>query len=291
MKDGIHEMFDLVGPTETALRKECARVGQHLYVRSRVELDLGQVDSEALKDFPVVFAMGGDGSRLRHVTGATSSKHLIEVNRKRLCQYAFDMWRTQGVAGFRMLVDDSPGGREIKQFFGNGEPSGTRIEYFIERSRLGAGGALREAILAGLVDRSFILHYPDDQVVGYEDFPSDFARAAVAAMRAGYQVVVLCVPGTLYPWGEIPDERGEVVDFLEKPFITKDSYTGVCAVHQSAFDLIKALDAGQPVKLERTVFKELARRGKMFKVIMPTEYWFPVNDVPGLRLFEQATRP
>ena len=287
----VHEMFDLAESTEAALHRECARVGQHLYVRSRAELNLVQVGSEALKDLPVVFAMGGDGSRLRHVTGTNSSKHLIEVNGKRLCQHAFDMWRTQGVAEFRMLVDDSPGGREIRQFFGNGEPSGARIQYFIERSRLGAGGALREAILARLVDRSFILHYPDDQVVGYADFPVDFARAAVAAMRAGYQVVVLCVPGTLYPWGEIPDERGEVVDFVEKPFINKDSYTGVCAVHQSAFELIKALDTGQPVKLERTVFKELAKRGKIFKVIMPTECWFPVNDAPGLQRFEQATRP
>lgn len=290
MKHRVHEMFDLAEPTEVALQKECARVGQHLYVRSHTGLNLGQVDSEALQDFPVVFAMGGDGSRLLHVTGGKSSKHLIEVRGKRLCQHAFDMWRTQGVSNFCMMIDDSPGGREIRQFFGDGELSGTKIEYFIEHSKLGAGGALKEAILAGLVDRSCILHYPDDQVVGYADFPSDFARAAISAMRAGYQVVVLCIPGTLYPWGEIPDECGEVVDFVEKPFINKDSYTGVCAVHQSAFDLIKALDAGQPVKLERTVFKELAKRGKMFKVLMPTEYWFPVNDAPGLQRFEQIAQ-
>ena len=187
-----------------------------------------------------------------------------------------------------MLVDNSIGCNAIMKFFGSGGLWGTNIQYFIEHSKLGAGGALKEAILAGLIDRSFILHYPDDQLVDYPDFPTDFAKVAASAMQVGYQVVVLCVPGTLYQWGEIPDENGEVVDFVEKPFISKDSYTGICAVHESAFDLIKSLDSSQPVKLERTVFKELARSGQMFKVLVPAEYWIPVNDTPGLERFQQA---
>jgi NDP-sugar pyrophosphorylase family protein len=279
-------MFDLSDLTEPVLRSECRQVGGHLYIRSHAGLDTSTWNAGG-KHLSVVFVMGGEGTRLKHLTGDEGSKHMLDIKGKPLCRHSFDMWLSSGFSHFRMLIDGSPGGRSIQGYFGS-ERDGATIEYHVERSRLGTGGALQEAILSGTIEGSFIMHYPDDAVLGYPGFPGDFQKVATAAMAAGHQVVIVCVPGTVYQWGEAPDDGVKVTDFIEKPFVRKDSYTGICAVHHSALDLIRGLDTGSYAKLERTVFKDIARRGKMYKVLIPTEYWFPVNDLPGLKRFEQA---
>jgi NDP-sugar pyrophosphorylase family protein len=152
---------------------------------------------------------------------------------------------------------------------------------------MGSGGAIKLAIENGTIRTSFINHFPDDQIVGYPNFAEDFAKVFVAAMKVGYQAVVVCVPGTLYAYGEVIDDGKKVVDFVEKPFISKDSNTGVFALSSEAFDMIRSLDtSGDPVKIERTVLGRLARQGKVFKVLLPSEYWIPVNDEPNFRKFE-----
>jgi NDP-sugar pyrophosphorylase family protein len=133
-------------------------------------------------------------------------------------------------------------------------------------------------------------HFPDDLVVNYDHFARDFTRVFLAATKAGYDVVVVCVPGKLYPYGEVIDVDGEVVDFVEKPFINKDSNTGVFGVSRRTFPLIRTLDSRKEVKIERTVFKKVAQTGRMFKVLLPTEYWIPVNDEPNLRKFMEIAK-
>lgn len=285
---GLHELFNLAGPTEAELQKECTQVGAHLYTRSRARLDFKSASMTKNGDVPVVFVMGGNGVRLQHVTGGMISKHMIQVKGKYLSQYPFDLWRQQGFSVFRMLIDDSPPSRTVRDFYGDGTQFGVGIEYSVEHSKLGTGGAVKEAICNGIINRSFVMHYPDDQVVGYPAFPSDFRIVAMAAFESGYQVVVACVPGTVYPWGEIVDSGGEVVDFTEKPFVSMDSYIGICAISDGVFERIKEIDTSQVVKLERSVFREIARDRKMFKVLIPTENWIPVNDTPGLQRFEQV---
>ena len=285
----MHELVDLTTSTEEQLRRGYVQVGDHLYLSSNEKLSLRRVSAEDAKQFQVVLAMAGKGVRLLHATRGAMSKHMIRIVGQPLSKYTFDLWRDGGFLDFCFLIDDSSKGKSISRFYGRGKRFGTKNRYSIEHDQLGTGGAVRKAIVSHTIEKPFIMHYPDDQVVNYQNFPQDFLAVFEAAMQRGYLVVVVCVPGTIYPWGEVCDENGKVADFVEKPFIRKDSYTGICGISSSLFPLINGIDMMEgAVKIERILFPTLARRGKMFKVILPYEFWIPVNDEPTLRRFEQV---
>ncbi len=279
----MHELLK-VENTEDLL-KDFFKVGEHLYSKKKIEI-LEPDD----KDINIVFMMGGHGSRLLHVTNDKYSKHMIPVNGLPLSRYTFDMWIKNGFKKFSFLIDNTHRGDSIKEYYGDGSKFGANIKYSVEKEKLGSGGALKNAIESGVLADSFINHFPDDEIVGYDNFPSDFYRIVYSAFKAGYWIVILCVPGALYPYGEVVDDGENVIDFVEKPFIKKDSNTGIVAIHKDAFPYILKLESHKEVKMERTFFKELAKKGKMFKVLMPTEMWIPVNDEPTLRKFEEIVQ-
>ncbi len=277
--------------TEYQLRKRYVQVGEHLYVKTD-ELEIKPLTEEEKANIQIVFMMGGGGTRLLHRTGGKISKHMIEVGGQPISKFTIDLWKNGGFSNFCFLIDNSDMGMSVKSFYENVFSGGitgemVRHSYSIEEKKLGSGGAIKQAIENGTIKTSFINHFPDDQIVGYPNFAEDLAKVFMAAVKAGYQAVVVCTPGSLYPYGEVIDKDGKVVDFVEKPFIAKDSNTGVFALSSDTFDLITALDTSKgPVKIERTVLKELARQGKVFKVLLPTEYWIPVNDEPNFKKFE-----
>ena len=276
----MHELLD-EGDTEKELKK-CKQVGKHLYVKSD-NLDLDSVAEKEIKDVQVVFLMGGGGTRLRHVTNDKYSKHMIQINGKPMSRYMFDLWNRAGFKKFCFLVDDTHRGETIQNYYRSGSDFGVTNKYSVEHGRLGSGGAIKLAIENGVIVNSFVNHFPDDQIINYDSFPVEFVRVFIAAMKAGYQTVVVCVPGKLYRYGEVVDKDGEVADFIEKPFIAKDTNTGIFGISSAAFPLLKALPKGKDVKIERTVLKRLAQNKKMFKVLLPSEYWIPVNDETNLK--------
>ena len=285
----MHEMVN-EGNTEQKLKETCVQVGEHLYVKPGSEINIAPLENEEKRDIQIVFSMGGGGTRLRHITEDKYSKHLIMVGGKPLSRHVVDIWLGSGFKNFCLLIDDTHRGKSVSDYYKDGGQLGAEIKYSVEHKRLGSGGAAKYAIDGNAITKSFINHYPDDMIVGYPAFAGDFAKVFIAAMRAGYQCVVACVPGKLYPYGVVEDRDGKVSDFIEKPFIAKDSNTGIFGIGESAFPLIKQLESDKEVKLERTVLRQIAQNGKMFKVLLPTEYWIPVNDEPNLNKFIEIVK-
>ena len=285
----MHEMVDEEN-TEDMLAANCTKVGEHLYVRPGSEIVVAPISDAEKKNLQVVFSMGGSGTRLRHITQDRYSKHVIQVGGKPISKHVFDLWLNSGFKNFCFLIDDTHRGESVTEYYKNGEQLGAEIKYSVEHMKLASGGAIRKAIENSMITKSFISHYPDDMVINYPNFAEDVAKVFIAAMRAGYHCVIVCVPGKLYPYGVVEDVDGKVVDFIEKPFIEKDSNTGVLALSADAFPLFMKLEANKPIKIERTVLKELAKNGKIFKVLLPTEYWIPVNDEPNLNKFVEIVK-
>ncbi|MCX6820941.1 MAG: sugar phosphate nucleotidyltransferase [Candidatus Aenigmarchaeota archaeon] len=277
----MHELVD-ENETEAQLAATCAKVGSHLYMRPGVKLDVRPVTQADKDSMQVVFSMGGSGTRLRHVTNDDYSKHLIDVGGKPISRHVVDLWTAAGFEDLCMLIDDTHRGTSVADYYKDGSEIGATIRYSVEHDKLGSGGALKFAIDGGVITRPFINHYPDDVIVNYPGFAEDFAAVVLAAFRAGYLCVVLCVPGKNYPYGVVEDKDGKVVDFVEKPFIAKDTNTAVFGMSDGAFGLIRAIAPGKEVKIERGVLQQLAHEDKMLKVLLPTEMWIPVNDDPNL---------
>ncbi len=272
--------------TENWLKENFVQVGEHLYLHPNQKLEIS--DNLNKDTVQIVFLMGGSGTRLLHVTKNQFSKHMIGVGEHPLSRYVFDLWANSDFKNFSFLIDDSVRGNSVKEYYGDGSKLDVNISYSIEHEKLGSGGALKLAIDNGTLKTQFINHFPDDEIVNYENFPEDFFKITQAAEKQGYDCVIVCVPGTIYPYGEVLDVGGKVNDFVEKPFINKDSNVGLFWLSEKALPLIKNLDISKgEVKIERTVLKQIAQRGKMLKVLLPSEMWIPVNDDPNLKKFEE----
>ena len=282
----MHELSEET-MTEKVLEETCVKVGKHLYLKNGSEL---KVDKKGEPDIQVVLSMGGSGTRMKHITKDEYSKHLVQVRGKPVSRYVFDMWVKAGFKDVCILTDDTHRGKSIVDYYKDGSKFGASISYSIEHSKLGSGGAFREAISNKAINRSFVSHYPDDVIVGYPSFAKDFARVFDAALKAGYECVVLCVPGKLYHYGVVEDIGGKVTKFIEKPMINKDTTAGIYGIGEAMFKKILELEPGKELKIERTVFKHAAESGKMLKVMLPTECWIPVNDEINLSKFIESSK-
>ncbi|MBI4177308.1 MAG: hypothetical protein HY516_02980 [Candidatus Aenigmarchaeota archaeon] len=284
----VHELLRDISD-EGEMKKNLVSVGEHLYIKPGQGLEVEDHRRDAAK-IPVVFAMGGSGSRLVHVTRDSFSKHMIPINWQPLSKYTFDAWRKPGFKEFRFLVDGTHRGASISEYYGDGSNFGTRNLYSVEPKKLGSGGALKLALENKTITENFIWHQPDDMIVNYNNFPTDFGNVFLSAVNQGFEIVILCTPGTLYPYGEVIDVDGKVTEFVEKPFISKDSSVGIWGMGSKTFEDVRALESGEELRIESTVFKKAAKNGKMCKILMPSDYWIPVNDDPNLKKFEEIVK-
>jgi len=283
-----HELLRAISNEQT-MKEKYVQVGEHLYIKPGQELDLEGLEVDINK-LSVIFAMGGAGTRLAHVTRNTYSKHMIPVNWQPLSKYTYDLWRNAGFVNFRFLIDGTHRGTSISEYYGDGSKFNVKNKYSVEPKKIGSGGAIRLAIQNKTINNSFIWHQPDDMIINYKNFPMDFSKVFLAAIAKGFKIVMLCTPGTLYPFGEVIDKDGKVTDFTEKPFISKDSNVGIWGMNKETFDEILALPSDEEIRIESTIFKKTAKNGEMCKVLLPNDYWIPVNDDTGLKKFEDVVK-
>ncbi|MBI4167848.1 MAG: hypothetical protein HY515_02725 [Candidatus Aenigmarchaeota archaeon] len=284
----VHELLRDIS-NEDEMRKTLTQVGEHLYIKPGQGLKISDHGAEATK-LPVVFAMGGSGSRLVHVTRDSFSKHMIPINWQPLSKYTFDAWRNLGFKNFKFLIDGTHRGNSISEYYGDGSNFGTKNMYSVEQKKVGSGGAVKLAIQNKVIDNNFLWHQPDDMIVNYKNFPTDFANVFLSAVNQGFKIIILCTPGTLYPYGEVIDINGKVTEFVEKPFISKDSSVGIWGMSSEIFGEVSKLESDKEVRIESTLFRRIAKSGGMCKILMPNDYWIPVNDDPNLKKFEEIVK-
>lgn len=89
-----------------------------------------------------VILAGGKGTRLRPLT-YQAPKLLAPVHGKPFLQHQLELIKSFGICEVLLLV--SYLGHKIEEYFGDGSKLGLKIEYSYEESRLGTGGALKNA--------------------------------------------------------------------------------------------------------------------------------------------------
>jgi len=281
----MHDTLN-IEKTEEKLKRDYKKVGEHLYVHPSIEIETRDIPLN-IEDTQVVLLVGGMGTRLFHITKGKISKHMLLVGGQPLSKYVYDLWRKAGFKNFLFLIDNTEQNKGIMDFYGDGEQFGAKHIYSIEKKKMGSGGALKLALDSKLLTNTYFNHQPDDIIVNYPNFALDFFKICKAAEKKGYEIVILCAPGTIYPFGEVIDKNGKVTDFIEKPFVWKDSHTGINFVTKNVFPFLQKLDVSKgEIKIERTVFKTVAQKGKMLKVLIPSEFWIAVNDENSLKKFE-----
>ena len=288
------------GPREdnesrNALDAALQRLGQAICdPGARAELDIAD-----LRDFAtecvVALPVGGEGSRLRAVTDALGIQKnaILLPNGESLIERTIRMYRDEGFREFVALVFH--GKQSIVDVLQDGSRLGVRVRYSEDPGMpTGRGGAIQHALTGGVIPRgkSLIVHNPDDVIARYAgSFPRDIVAAHLDGRRRGTVATAVMVAGARMPYTGMRLSDGIVEEVSAYPFVPIPAHIGVTLFAPEVFALFDELfDLTRRTDFEGVLFPRLAREGKLYSAIVPTESWFQVNDPKSLHALIDVVR-
>jgi len=166
-------------------------------------------------------------------------------------------------------------------YFGDGSKWGIELKYALETEPLGTGGAIRNAAELILTEIS-----EDESIVVFNgDVLSRHNLAAQIKLHQSTSAAVtlhLVNVEDARPYGCVPfDENGRVTDFLEKmenPI--KTTINAGCYVFSP--QVIKEIELGKVVSVEREVFPALLKSGKVVQAFVDNSYWLDMGTPKAL---------
>src|SRR3972149_971289 len=182
-----------------------------------------------------VVLAAGEGVRLQPIT-ATRPKHLIKVGGKPILEHCLDALKACGVS--ETVIVTHYMGDAIRQYFGDGEKMGLKIEYVEQAEMLGTGNAV--SVVESYVDGDFVLVYGDLL------FASVAIKDAVRLYETEKPPAVMAVVPVEKPesYGIVELEDGKTVKrVVEKPALGKApsnlANAGLYVFSEEIFDKIK----------------------------------------------------
>ena len=166
-------------------------------------------------------------------------------------------------------------------YFGDGAKWGIELKYALETEPLGTGGAIRNAaelILSEISENEPIVVFNGD-VLSRHDLAAQIDLHQSSSAAATLHLVSV---EDARPYGCVPfDESGRVTDFLEKMEnpITNSINAG-CYVFSP--QVIKEIELGKVVSVEREVFPELLKRGRAVQAFVDNSYWLDMGTPKAL---------
>jgi mannose-1-phosphate guanylyltransferase len=166
-------------------------------------------------------------------------------------------------------------------YFGDGSKWGIELKYALESEPLGTGGAIRNAaelIFSEISENEPIVVFNGD-VLSRHDL-----SAQIKLHQAESAAVTLHLVNVedARPYGCVPfDQTGRVTDFLEKMEnpITNSINAG-CYVFSP--QVIKGIELGKVVSVEREVFPELLKSGNIVQAFVDNSYWLDMGTPKAL---------
>jgi mannose-1-phosphate guanylyltransferase len=166
-------------------------------------------------------------------------------------------------------------------YFGDGAKWGIELKYALESEPLGTGGAIRNAaelILSEISENEPIVVFNGD-VLSRHDLAAQIDLHQSSSAAATLHLVSV---EDARPYGCVPfDESGRVTDFLEKMEnpITNTINAG-CYVFSP--QVIREIELGKVVSVEREVFPELLKRGRVVQAFVDNSYWLDMGTPKAL---------
>lgn len=176
----------------------------------------------------IVVMAGGLGSRMGTLTQSTP-KPMLPIGDKPVLQIIIEHFKEQGFRSFCLTINYL--GEKIVNYFGDGSDYGVNICYLFEKKRMGTAGAL--SLLNQAPEHPIIVTNGD--LLLKEDFSTVLDRhvrdqADLTVLVRDYQMQV--------PFGVICEEKGSLVEVIEKPIHTFKVNAGVYVLSPKVLSLI-----------------------------------------------------
>lgn len=222
-----------------------------------------------------VVLAAGEGVRLQPVT-LTRPKHLIKVGGKPILEHCLRVLKSCGIDEIVLVVHYMADA--IRDYFGDGQSLGLKVEYVEQKEVLGTGNAV--GIVEPFVEDDFLLVYGDllftveavKKVVDLHEKEKPVATMAVVPVEnpEGYGMVEV-------------EEKGNVKRIVEKPrreeASTNLANAGIYVFSKNIFEKVRETSASVRGEWEVTdAISLLLREGKrVLGVEVLREDWFDVG--------------
>jgi NDP-sugar pyrophosphorylase family protein len=248
---------------------------------------MGDTD-EYLANLQVVMLAGGTGQRLKHRC-KDIPKPLLKVDDQTLLDYAVNLYKRAGCRNFVFLLGHH--GDKVREYIESNHLV-DNPRFYVERTKLGKGGAIKNAIKEGLIDtaKPFMITYPDDLILDSE-FPRKLVETHLHGVAQGCHATVVRVDKTRYRYGWVKaDDNGVVTHFEEKPWVDYPANVGIFVFDPDIVQFFdKYVDMDRlPIDFEDSVVPELVKEKLLFTYTIPVEFWIPVNEEKEFILAEKA---
>ncbi len=186
---------------------------------------------------------GGAGTRLKSITGDLP-KPMVKICGKPILQWQIESMVSSGIKKFILVV--SKKSTAVQDYFGSGIKFGCEIDYIVENTPLGSGGAL--ALVARKIKSDFILCFGDLML------DVDWGKFVNFHKKSGAIITAFSHPNS-HPYDSdvlITNERGKIINILSKNqkrdfFYANLTNAGVYCVSST---LLETFDDDEPIKMD-----------------------------------------
>ena len=225
-----------------------------------------------------ILLVGGFGTRLLPLTNKTP-KPMLPIANLPVTEHQLLAAKAAGIT--KVVLATAYLAETFTPYFGDGSKWGIELKYALESEPLGTGGAIRNAaelILSEISENEPIVVFNGD-VLSRHDLAAQIDLHQSSSAAATLHLVSV---EDARPYGCVPfDESGRVTDFLEKMEnpITNTINAG-CYVFSP--QVIKEIELGKVVSVEREIFPELLKRGRVVQAFVDNSYWLDMGTPKAL---------
>lgn len=222
-----------------------------------------------------VIMAGGEGTRLRPLTSGIP-KPMVPIVNKPVMEHIINLLMKYEINDIAVTLYYLPS--VIKEYFGNGESFGVKLNYYIEEAPLGTGGSVLNT--GEFLDDTFIVISGD----ALTDIDIEKALEFHKAKKSSATLVLKKEPVPLEYGIVITDESGRIVRFLEKPSwgeVFSDTVnTGIYILEP---EVLNYYSKGDSFDFSKDLFPKLLKDNIPMFGYITDRYWCDIGDLPSYK--------
>lgn len=222
-----------------------------------------------------LFLAGGMGTRLQPLTD-NLPKPMVPIMNKPLLERTMHNLKKCGIS--EVIISTCFHPEYIKDYFANGINFDLKIEYIVEESPMGTGGAIKKAEE----------YFDDTFIVFNSDILSDIDLSKMIDFHKSKQALAtIAVTKVQDPskYGVIEyDSKGYATTFKEKPKLGETSSKSINAgIYIFEPVIFKEIAAGRAVSIEREIFPKLLENAQKIGIYQSGSYWMDIGTIEKYR--------
>jgi NDP-sugar pyrophosphorylase family protein len=236
-----------------------------------------------LDDVQALILAGGTGTRLRPLV-SDRPKPMASVGETPFLELQLRWLREHGVKRFIFCVGYLH--EQIRSHFGDGSRWNVEVDYSVEETLLGTGGALKQA--ERRVDGPF-LALNGDSFLEFDPTPLvRFHRETKARHPRCLGTLALTLVPDARAFGSVElDRAGRILSFEEKNELAAGPGLINAGVYVLEPGLLTAIDSDRKVSLERETFPSVLKHGFQLFAYKAEGFFADIGTPPGYRRFER----